>query len=135
MQFQLSTEYAIRVLKYLNKKENELVTAEELANTLGITYLYVMKVIRQLKNAGLVDSMQGCRGGYLIKRKLKEITAYEVVCGIEGEICICPCLKQGYEMTVKSAEQYSGTEFFRNLQDHIEEVLKNTYLSDVTLPV
>ncbi len=132
MQFQLSTEYAIRIVSYLGKNEDELLTAEKLADTLGITYLYLMKLIRQLKKVGLVDSVQGCRGGYKITRDLEKITVYDVVYGIEGELCICPCLKQDYEMTAKSAEPYSGAGFFKDIQKQITEILKQTYLSDVT---
>lgn len=132
MQFQLSTEYAIRILSYLGNKDGELMTADELAKALGITYLYLMKIVRQLRNVNLITSVQGCRGGYRIARRPEQITLYEVVHGIEGDLCICPCLKDGYQIAAKGAEKYSGSAFFRDVQRKMIDILKQTCIADVT---
>ncbi len=131
MQFHLSTEYAMRILNYLGSKKGALSSAEELAESLGITHLYLMKIMRPLKNANLIVSVQGRHGGYRAACPLEKISVYDIVCAIEGNVCISPCMKEGYQIKSKTAEQHSGQEFFRSMQEHIVDILKDTRLSDI----
>jgi len=86
MKFQLATDYAIRILCYLHENNNRLSTATHLSEKLGITYLYFMKLTCVLKQAGLIQSVQGCNGGYQLAKNAENATLYDVVKVIEGDI-------------------------------------------------
>ncbi|WP_099204298.1 RrF2 family transcriptional regulator [Scatolibacter rhodanostii] len=92
LQFQITTDYAIRILCYLAAQNNALTQASELAEHAGITYPYTMKIIRQLKSANILESERGPQGGYRIQKNPSEITLYDVIRIMEGDICINRCL-------------------------------------------
>lgn len=89
----LSTDYAIRIILYLAQCETQVISAQMLARQLGITYPYFMKVATALKRAGLVESVMGYSGGYRLAQPSSDITLYDIICVIQGPICINGCLK------------------------------------------
>jgi Rrf2 family protein len=80
------TNYAIRILTYLCRSNGELITATSMAEELGITYQYLMKVINYLRRAHLVESVQGCNGGYRVAKNPERISLYDIVYAMEGEV-------------------------------------------------
>lgn len=93
MQFQISTDYAIRILGYLHQHQTELATAPEMSKSIGVSYQFFMKVANRLKKIGLIKSVQGCKGGYRLAVSAEEISLYDVVTAMEGEIKINRCLR------------------------------------------
>ncbi len=93
MQLHITTDYAIRIISYLYLNKGQLSTAKSMAEQLGITYKYFMKVINQLREAGVVQSIQGCNGGYLLTPTGEEMTLYDIICIMQGEIVLNRCLE------------------------------------------
>lgn len=54
-----------------------------IAKTHGIPYYFLVKVLLQLKNAGLVMSTRGAAGGYQLSRDPAQIVLADVVAAIE----------------------------------------------------
>jgi Rrf2 family protein len=92
MQLQITTDYAIRMVGYLSQHKDQLVTARSMAGELGITYQYSMKVINQLKKGNLIDSVQGCNGGYKLTDDAARATFYDLICLMEGDIRLNRCV-------------------------------------------
>ena len=95
MHLQITTDYAIRMIGYLAQHKEQLVTARNMAGELGITYQYSMKVINQLKKANLIDSVQGCNGGYRLTEEAALATFYDIICLMEGDIYLNRCVGEG----------------------------------------
>lgn len=99
MQIQMTTDYAMRILGYMLTKEattkDNLVKAKTMADDVGIDYQYSMKVINKLKGAGILISVQGCSGGYYLNESVKDLTFYDVIKLMEGEIHLMKCLDGG----------------------------------------
>lgn len=125
MQFQLATDYALRILRYMHESEEELSTAVCMSEKLGITYLYFMKIISRLKAAGLVKSVQGCNGGYSLCGDVDNVSVYDVVCIMEGGIHINRCLQPDGFCSRGSAESCKVHEFLKSVQTSIVDQLKN----------
>ena len=79
MKFQVRTVYALRVLGYFYKNNNSLSKAVDISNRLNIPYMFLMKTIGIMKEAGFIRSIQGCNGGYMMALHSDEINVYEVV--------------------------------------------------------
>lgn len=63
----VTTIYAAQILGYLTAKEEPLATAKEIVAQVGVTYQYCMKILNEMRHAGLAGllvSEQGCRGGF-----------------------------------------------------------------------
>ncbi|MBC5648057.1 RrF2 family transcriptional regulator [Christensenella tenuis] len=131
MKFQLATDYAIRILCYLYENKNRIRTAAYLSDKLGITYLYFMKLTGALKKAGLINSTQGCNGGYQLARNAGQASLYDVIILFEGEIKINRCLEDDRFCSRDATEWCNVHTFFRELQDNFIAQLKEKRICDL----
>ncbi len=81
-------EYACRAMLELAQHEASqvTVTAEAIAVQRHIPEKYLVHVLLQLKRSGLVNSVRGAQGGYLLRRPASEITLLDVVTAIDGPL-------------------------------------------------
>jgi Rrf2 family protein len=74
----------------------DIVTAKEIADTYGIPYELLSKVLQKLTKSGLISSHQGMRGGYALARPPVEIPVSLIISAIEGtRQAIVQCLSEG----------------------------------------
>jgi len=66
--------------------------ARELAATLGVSQAHLAKVLQRLARAGLVHSVRGPAGGFVLRRPAGEITLLEVYEAVMGPLRPSPCL-------------------------------------------
>lgn len=59
---------------------------DDLATTEKISANYLVQILNELRNAGLVDSKRGKNGGYLLAREPAAITLHEIVSALEGQL-------------------------------------------------
>lgn len=131
MQFQLATDYAFRILDYMNENDEKLMTAVHMAEHLGITYLYFMKIISKLKAAGIVLSVQGCNGGYRLKKPADEISVYEVIETMEGGIYINRCLMPDGYCSREATKTCKMHKYFESVQNGLIEQLKEKKIAEI----
>ena len=62
------------------------VTIIELSEMLDISKIYLEQVFALLKRGGIVTSIKGARGGYLLSRMAKEISVFDILSAIETSI-------------------------------------------------
>jgi Rrf2 family protein len=81
-------EYACRAVIELARHENSEtpVTAVQIAARRGIPEKYLVHILLQLKRGGLVKSVRGAQGGYLLAKSPDEISLLDLVQSIDGPI-------------------------------------------------
>ena len=80
MKITAQEEYGLRCLLQLAKApQGELVSVKEIAAKEGLSSAYAEKLLRLLAKAGLVHSVRGIKGGYVLNRPAASITLGEVV--------------------------------------------------------
>ncbi len=85
-------EYALIALMDLARDEGfDPVTTKTLSKQYSIPYDLLSKVLQSLTRKGLLQSVQGVRGGYVLARKAEIITLKEVIEVMEGPIALIPC--------------------------------------------
>lgn len=62
---------------------SECTTVIRLAQRLDISKIYLEQVFSLLRRGGIVHSIQGAQGGYLLSRAAEEISLYEVLKALE----------------------------------------------------
>ena len=67
--------------------------AEELAATMGTSSNYLVQILIELKSAGLVQSVRGKQGGYLLGKPAREISLGAVLRAVEGKVFDTPALE------------------------------------------
>jgi Rrf2 family protein len=61
-------------------------TATEIAERQGIPEKYLVHILLQLKRAGVVQSVRGAQGGYMLGRGPGAISVLDVVTAVDGPI-------------------------------------------------
>lgn len=64
----------------------ECVSLISLSDSLKISKIYLEHIFSLLKRAGLVTSIKGAQGGYLLSRPPEEINAYDIMSAIETSL-------------------------------------------------
>lgn len=98
MQLRLNQEnvYGIKLVEYLANLEGEKTTsARNMSEETGISIMFALKILRILKNEGIISSQQGITGGYKLKKE--EVSIYEIVKALKGDLYITNDLKEKKE--------------------------------------
>jgi Rrf2 family cysteine metabolism transcriptional repressor len=83
---------------------------------------YLEQLISPLRNSGLVRSVRGANGGYLLSKPPHEISASEVIRVLEGPLQIVEALED---------EAPAQRELWKRIRDAIRDVLDRTTIEDL----
>lgn len=93
MRLTLENDYAYRIiLKFSSCPAGTKLVATELSEELSIPERFTYRILRKLMLEGLLDSIRGAHGGYVLAKPPEEISLYDVYKTISGEILINTCL-------------------------------------------
>ena len=93
MRISQETDYAIRIVLYLSEKESgHIAGAKTIAAQESVSLRFLLKILRKLIQAGIVQSYRGMNGGYSLAKLPQNINLKEVIEAIDGPICINRCL-------------------------------------------
>ncbi|HBH97474.1 MAG TPA: transcriptional regulator [Candidatus Omnitrophica bacterium] len=85
MKITAQEEYGLRCLLQLAKSpQGQVVRVRDIAGKEGLSSAYVEKLLRLLSRSGLVHSVRGLRGGYVLNRPPAHVTLGEVVRALGG---------------------------------------------------
>ena len=80
MKITAQEEYGLRCLLQLARTPHgQIVRVREIAAKEGLSSAYVEKLLRLLSRSGLVHSVRGLKGGYVLNRPPAQVTLGEVV--------------------------------------------------------
>ncbi|HBD00174.1 MAG TPA: hypothetical protein DC053_13720 [Lachnoclostridium sp.] len=113
------------------QNEDKVTTVKEMAERLGITGNYLNKIVTRLKQEGYIKSIQGPAGGYYLLKKAEDITLYDIVLVIEGEICINRCLEEDGYCSRYDAQYCPVHKIFASVQNELITSLKRAKISEI----
>ncbi|MCL5290953.1 MAG: Rrf2 family transcriptional regulator [Actinobacteria bacterium] len=97
MRLSTKGEYATRAVLYLSRRHGTgTVQINEIAHNEGIPTKYLEQILLTLKNAGLLISKKGVKGGYYLARPPEEITVGEVVRVMDGPLAPIRCASEKF---------------------------------------
>ncbi|HMM56665.1 MAG TPA: SUF system Fe-S cluster assembly regulator [Rudaea sp.] len=88
------TDYATEVMAVLAAAPARVHNAQELAERARLEAPTVSKLLKQLAQAGLVESFRGVNGGYRLARAPERISIADIVTAMEGPIGMTECSAQ-----------------------------------------
>ncbi len=86
------SEYAIRAILEMAKNPGEIHTPGMLYEKIQAPKLFLAKILQRLARKGILKSVRGAAGGFSFKKSLKEITLFDIITAVEGEIALNKCL-------------------------------------------
>lgn len=137
LQLNRKTEYALLSLQHLAQKSegipSPISSTREISEAHHIPYPLLGKVLHKLASGGLVKSVQGINGGYVIAKAPQDISVLDVVQIFEGKFAMTECLKEA----VVSCPQWSACHLkdpLTELNHKIYHLIEKTKLSDLLNP-
>ena len=144
------TEYGLIAIRHMSRKGKSssagsvgeaLTSAREVADHYGLPFEITAKTLLRLKDAGLIQSAQGARGGYTLTRPLEDVTLKEFLEMMEGPQAVVACAPEVEAPTNPQAAgsgcgcEYSGRCEIRgvmsDLNDRVGQFLGSIRLADL----
>lgn len=91
MKLSSKSRYAMRAMLYLAEYEREGPQPLSRIAELGLPGHYLEQLLGRLRKEGLVDTVRGMQGGYLLARPARDITLGQVIDAVEGPVRMDLC--------------------------------------------
>jgi Rrf2 family transcriptional regulator, iron-sulfur cluster assembly transcription factor len=123
-------EYALRGMVYLALfRDNKVVLLKDLCATQDTPRAFMIKIFQQLSKKGLVKSVRGSKGGYVLAKSANQITLREIIEGVEGPIFLNRCLIR--KMGCDRSDKCPLHPVWKEAQNCLMEVLDDHTLSEL----
>ncbi len=130
MKISTKGEYGLRAMIDLTVRYgNGPVLLKDIAQRQNVSKKYLDHLISGLRTAGLVRSIRGARGGYLLARSPKEIRLLEIIQTLEGSVSPCECLDN--LSICRNAKSCVTREIWKRVKNAITDVLDSTTLESL----
>ncbi|WP_067837219.1 cysteine metabolism transcriptional regulator CymR [Amphibacillus sediminis] len=124
MKISTKGRYGLTIMIALAKKTGDgPISLKSIAQENDLSEHYLEQLVPPLRNAGLVRSVRGAYGGYMLAKSAKEITAGDVIRILEGPITPVEGIED--EEPVKQA-------LWIRIRDAVKNVLDTTTLDDLS---
>lgn len=127
------TDYAMLILSEMAKQPASVLSATALADRLHLTPPTVSKVLKMLSDAGLVSSLRGAEGGYLLARPASGITVADVIAAMEGDIAMTECCDDTNLCAIES--MCAMRDNWRKINGMVRGLLSQYSILDMTSPL
>ncbi|MDT8718116.1 Rrf2 family transcriptional regulator [Clostridium sp. 19966] len=104
------------------------ISIKSISERQNLSEYYLEQLFAPLRKAGLINSIRGAQGGYVLAKPPKEITVADIISVLEGPIEISECI-DGISC---SNEDYCATRLlWEKIKNSIDSVMKTTSLEDI----
>ncbi len=123
MKISTKGRYGLTIMIELAKNVGEgPLSLKSIAQTHDLSEHYLEQLIAPLRNAGLVKSIRGAYGGYILADEPTKITAGDIIRVLEGPIS---------PVEVIDDEEPAKRELWIRIRDAVKDVLDSTTLDDL----
>ena len=124
--------YGLRALLELAKNPNqEPIPLAHIAKVQNLSEGYLEQLMMPLKKSGLVKSVRGAQGGYLLTRHPSEIRIDEVMRILEGPLYVTSCVGEGESNICHEDECCAARALWEELQKETTKILQSYSLEDL----
>lgn len=86
MQFSVKTEYALRAVYEISNNSSDLpIRRKTISSKQGIPIHFLEHILIALKKNGLISSIRGAKGGYVLAKPVQEINLWDIYKAVEGK--------------------------------------------------
>jgi len=103
----------------------------EIALRQDIPQAYLEQIFSRLRHNGLVKSVKGPGGGYLLMRVAKELPISDIVTAADEEMKMTRCESESHQGCMASKELCLTHDLWEGLTRHIEDYFSAVSLEDV----
>ncbi len=127
MKISINADYILRAMYELaTVSDKQAISISKIANEKHIPRKYLEKLFVNLKKYGIVKSILGKNGGYILADKPENITMKQIIKAAEGHISIHNCRDRRVDMSCEFFENCVFKDFWNKFNTHINDFL-NSY--------
>jgi len=124
--------YALRAMIDLALHSDEgPVLRSDIAERQEVSAHYIEQLFVKLRRAGLIESVRGPGGGYILAKDADQIKAGDIIRTVEGPIALVHCVAPQKEAACHRADSCVTHLLWRRLSSKVAEVLDSVTLREL----
>ncbi|SES86647.1 RrF2 family transcriptional regulator [[Clostridium] polysaccharolyticum] len=133
MKISTKGRYGLRaVLDLAMNSETEAVSLSSIAERQHISVSYLEQLVSKLRKAGIVNSIRGAQGGYVLAKPANEISVGDILRALEGDLHPVDCAEvSGGESVCEGAGLCVSKFVWKRISDSISQAVDTLMLSDL----
>lgn len=118
-----ATTLALHAMIYIAANPERPISTAKIAERFNVSAAHLSKVMQRLTHVGLLKSLRGPNGGFVLMKPANEVTLLEIYEIIEGPVPTSTCL---LETPACSGDLCVISKLLKNVQKEVNKFLKNT---------
>jgi Rrf2 family protein len=124
--------YALQAMMTLARRHDQgAIKIRDIAAESDLPEKFLELILLELKNARIVDSVRGARGGYQLRREPAEIPLSDIIRLVDGPLAPMGDAEQLRGLIAKDADHRALYEVFLEVRDAAAKILENTTVADL----
>src|SRR5579864_3111582 len=124
--------YALQATMTLARRHDQgAIKIREIAAESDLPEKFLELILLELKNARIVDSVRGARGGYRLRRNPTELPLSDIIRLVDGPLAPIGDAEQLRGLIAKGGDHRALYEVFLAVRDAAASILENTTIADV----
>ena len=124
--------YALQAMMMLARRYNQgAIRIRDIAYEEDLPEKFLELILLELKNARLVESARGAKGGYQLRRPPEEIYLSEIIRLIDGPLAPFGDAEQLRSLIDRDAEHRALYQVFLDVRDAAAKILEHRSLADI----
>src|SRR5262250_3400803 len=127
--------YALQAMMMLTRHHNQgAIRIRDIAYEEELPEKFLELILLELKNARLVESVRGAKGGYQLRRSPSDIRLSEIIRLIDGPLAPFGDAEQLRSLIDRDADHRALYQIFLDVRDAAAKILEHTTLADIVGP-
>ncbi len=124
--------YALQAMMTLARKHDQgAIKIRDIAAESDLPEKFLELILLELKNARMVDSVRGARGGYRLRRDPAQLPLSDIIRLIDGPLAPMGDAEQLRGLIAKGGDHRALYEVFLAVRDAAAKILEHTTIADV----
>ena len=130
MKITRAADYAIRCCLYMSLYDvGTLVRRQEISESMEIPSPFLGKIAQQLARGGIIEIVQGAKGGYRLLVCPEELSLLAIIEAIMGPLSVNECAVDARSCTRSSRCSVHGV--WKEVQEDLRRILSDRKLADL----
>lgn len=97
----------------------------------SISDSYLEQLMAKLKKAGLIESIRGSQGGYILAKESKNISVGDILRALEGDLTPVKCSELGGNNVCSGSDSCVTKNVWKRINDSIQDAVDSILLSEL----
>ncbi len=125
------TEYALIALAYLAQHRGDVANARAIARRYRVPASLLMNVLKRLAHEGLLQSVRGSKGGYILAQDPHDVSLHDLIVAVEGPMHFVQCAGAPSDDECELTDVCPVSRPVRRIHDRLEQFLRDVTLAEI----